>query len=123
MSNISFHIISLVPFSPMQGLASIDTVRSFLSLYDTFLIDCDGVLWNALSSSPMKTTVQSKANASFLNENILSALNYLQNEGKKRLLFVTNNSTKSRQSYKEKFKSLGFNVDLVRQKYRVFYFF
>jgi len=37
----------------------------------------------------------------------------------KRLVFVTNNSTKSRAGYTSKFKSLGLNVTAVRPSQRL----
>lgn len=71
---------------------------SHLSRYSTLLFDCDGVLWQE-------------------NEPIAGAadtLKRLQSMGK-RLLFATNNSGKSRETNMEKFKKLGFDIDINRQ--------
>ena len=61
--------------------------------YDTFLFDCDGVLW--LGSQALPYT--------------LEILNLLKQLGKQ-LIFVTNNSTKSRLAYTKKFASFGIDV-------------
>ncbi|XP_065835361.1 glycerol-3-phosphate phosphatase-like isoform X2 [Oscarella lobularis] len=66
---------------------------SFVDSVDTFLIDCDGVLWhgNDLIDGANRT-IQS-----------------LRSLGK-RLFFVTNNSTKSRLQYSQKFDRLGMKA-------------
>ena len=60
---------------------------------DSMLLDCDGVLWKG----------------SELISGSREALEVFQAEGKK-LLFITNNSSKSRTAYCSKFKSLGLDV-------------
>ncbi|KAK9476630.1 HAD-like domain-containing protein [Lipomyces japonicus] len=70
-----------------------DQVEEFLSKYDDFLFDCDGVLWQGSVLLP------------FVKE----TLELLRSRGK-RLIFVTNNSTKSRKAYTKKFSSLGIEV-------------
>jgi len=73
-------------------------ISSFLELidqYDTFIFDCDGVLWDAgLKLEPAFDT-----------------LNFLKEKGKS-IFFVTNNSTKSRKKYSHKISSLGFDTPL-----------
>jgi len=63
-----------------------------LHKYRNFLVDCDGVLWNG--------------NAVIASS--VDAINRLMEQGKN-VVFVTNNSTKSRRAYCEKFSKLGFN--------------
>ncbi|KAL0230636.1 hypothetical protein PCE1_004193 [Barthelona sp. PCE] len=58
--------------------------------YNTFIFDCDGVLW--LLGEPLKGAVE--------------FLNYLHDENQK-ILFVTNNSTLSDVEYTKKFKRIG----------------
>ncbi|KAK9472541.1 HAD-like domain-containing protein [Dipodascopsis tothii] len=65
----------------------------FLDSYDNFLFDCDGVLWQGSELLPY----------------VVETLDLLRSKGKK-LIFVTNNSTKSRQAYTKKFKGLGIDV-------------
>ncbi|PLB38367.1 4-nitrophenylphosphatase [Aspergillus candidus] len=65
-------------------------IRSFLDKFDVFLFDCDGVLWSGDHCFPGT------------NE----TLELLRSQGKQ-VVFVTNNSTKSRTDYKKKFDSLG----------------
>uniref|UniRef100_A0A1I7ZNX2 4-nitrophenylphosphatase n=1 Tax=Steinernema glaseri TaxID=37863 RepID=A0A1I7ZNX2_9BILA len=67
---------------------------SLLALYDTFIFDADGVLWlggDAIPGSP-----------EFVNGLI---------DAGKRVVIVTNNSTKTVDEYFEKTKTLGFKVD------------
>ncbi|KAI0074353.1 2-phosphoglycolate phosphatase [Panus rudis PR-1116 ss-1] len=64
--------------------------EKLLDLYDTWLFDCDGVLWNGDK----------------LVDGVLEVLELLRSR-KKSVMFVTNNATKSRKSYKTKFDKLG----------------
>ena len=67
--------------------------RSLVDATETFIFDCDGVIWKGDS----------------LIEGVPETLDLLRSMGK-RLIFVTNNSTKSRQGYTKKFESLGLKV-------------
>jgi phosphoglycolate phosphatase len=58
-----------------------------------FVFDCDGVLWKGDT----------------LLEGVAETLEMLRSMGKK-IIFVTNNSTKSRKGYQAKFSSLGLTV-------------
>ncbi|KAH6687156.1 4-nitrophenylphosphatase [Plectosphaerella plurivora] len=64
--------------------------QEFLDKFDTFLIDCDGVLWSGDN----------------LFDGVREAIESLRAQGK-RLVFVTNNSTKSRPDYHKKFARLN----------------
>ena len=61
-----------------------------LNKTDVFIFDCDGVIWKGDS----------------LIDGVPAVLKMLREAGKK-ILFFTNNSTKSRKGYLEKFASLG----------------
>ncbi|KAF8826852.1 hypothetical protein HHX47_DHR5001071 [Lentinula edodes] len=63
---------------------------ALLDKYDTWMFDCDGVLWQGDK----------------LIDGAVEVLRLLR-ERKKQVLFVTNNATKSRKSYKTKFDHLG----------------
>jgi hypothetical protein len=65
----------------------------FIESIDTFLLDCDGVIWIEQCLLP----------------DIQATITWLRSLGK-RLFFITNNSTKSRQEYVEKFGKLGIQV-------------
>ncbi|KAL9617972.1 MAG: hypothetical protein Q9160_007277 [Pyrenula sp. 1 TL-2023] len=65
-------------------------LKTFLDKFDTFLFDCDGVLWSGDTVFP----------------NTVETLSMLRKQGK-RLIFVTNNSTKSREDYLKKLTGLG----------------
>lgn len=60
---------------------------------ETFIFDCDGVIWKGDK----------------LIDGVPETLDMLRSKGK-RLVFVTNNSTKSRKQYGKKFETLGLNV-------------
>ncbi|KAK9451713.1 HAD-like domain-containing protein [Limtongia smithiae] len=80
----------------MAGPAKITTkeeAEAFLDKYDDFLFDCDGVLWQGDHLLPY----------------VRETLDLLRSRGK-RLIFVTNNSTKSRHAYTKKFAKLGIAV-------------
>ncbi|KMZ72841.1 Phosphoglycolate phosphatase 2 [Zostera marina] len=70
-----------------------DNIRSFVDSVDAFLFDCDGVIW--------------KGNK--LIDRVTETLNVLRSMGKN-IIFVTNNSTKSRKQYAKKFLRLGLSV-------------
>lgn len=70
-------------------------VIEFLDKFDTILSDCDGVLWvnnDAVPGAP-------------------STLNKLRHMGKK-IIFATNNSTKTREQFQQKLLKLGFECEL-----------
>ncbi|KAL3881235.1 hypothetical protein ACJMK2_027691 [Sinanodonta woodiana] len=67
----------------------------FLTSYDNFLLDCDGVLWQTDHVTPIGGISQTIE--------LLHSLN-------KRLLYVTNNSMHGRSMYVEKFKKYGFEA-------------
>lgn len=75
--------------SPIK-LDNKQTVLEFLDSYDTFLFDCDGVLWSGTHLLP----------------HVIETLTLLKKLNKT-VLFVTNNSTKSRQDYTKKFSNFG----------------
>ncbi|OJJ60788.1 hypothetical protein ASPSYDRAFT_765194 [Aspergillus sydowii CBS 593.65] len=65
-------------------------IREFLDKFDVFLFDCDGVLWSGDHVFP----------------GTVETLELLRSSGKQ-IVFVTNNSTKSRADYKKKLEALG----------------
>ncbi|CAF1133093.1 unnamed protein product [Adineta ricciae] len=67
--------------------------KSLLDNHDTFLFDCDGVLWNFPEIFP----------------GAVELLNYLTEHGKQ-LFFVTNNSTKTQDDYAKRFNDIGYKA-------------
>lgn len=65
----------------------------FIASMDTFIFDCDGVLWN--EAGPLEGAVE-----------VLEELRKLN----KRIFFVTNNSSKSRAAYLKKFEKFGIEA-------------
>ncbi|KAL4076844.1 HAD-like domain-containing protein [Scleroderma yunnanense] len=74
-------------------LSAAEDYAALLDRYDTWMFDCDGVLWHG--DRPIEGAVE--------------VLDMLRKRGK-RLLFVTNNATKSRRSYKTKFDQLSIEA-------------
>ena len=74
-----------------------ENIASVLGRYDTFLLDCDGVLWE---------------NATFGKfDGIKETVEKLRSMGK-HLIFISNNPRSSKESFQEKFQSLcGFTAD------------
>ncbi|KAK1423681.1 hypothetical protein QVD17_18988 [Tagetes erecta] len=72
---------------------SLTNVQNLLDSVDCFLFDCDGVIWKGDT----------------LIDGVPQTLEMLRSKGKK-LVFVTNNSSKSRKQYAHKFQSLGIPV-------------
>ncbi|CAN0899598.1 Phosphoglycolate phosphatase 1B, chloroplastic [Linum grandiflorum] len=71
----------------------LDNADALIDSVETFIFDCDGVIWKGDK----------------LIEGVPETLDMLRSRGK-RLVFVTNNSTKSRKQYGKKFETLGLNV-------------
>lgn len=69
------------------------TTSRLIESTDIFIFDCDGVIWKGDT----------------LIEGASQALNKLRLRGKK-ILFLTNNSTKSRKGYFEKASKLGLDI-------------
>ncbi|XP_057962420.1 phosphoglycolate phosphatase 2 isoform X2 [Malania oleifera] len=76
-----------------SALLSSHSARDLFDSVDAFLFDCDGVIWKGDK----------------LIDGVAQTLEMLRSKGK-RLVFVTNNSTKSRRQYAKKFCSLGIVV-------------
>ncbi|KAK6351536.1 hypothetical protein TWF718_004694 [Orbilia javanica] len=70
-------------------------IDAFIDQFDYFLFDCDGVLWQG----------------NVLLPKVVETLEMLRNKGKK-LVFVTNNSSKSREAYSKKFAQFGIPVEV-----------
>ena len=80
-------------------------VKDFFNSFDTVLTDCDGVLWKGPKALP----------------NSAETISTLQKLGKK-VIFVTNNATKTRDEYLAKCSSLGFeakDVSFVTYNYYI----
>lgn len=79
--------------SSLPKRATLADKRTLLDKVDCFIFDCDGVIWRGDS----------------VIEGVPETLDMLRDMGKQ-LVFVTNNSTKSRAGYLKKFTGLGLNV-------------
>eukprot|EP01064_Diplonema_japonicum_P021231 TRINITY_DN30779_c0_g1_i1.p1 TRINITY_DN30779_c0_g1~~TRINITY_DN30779_c0_g1_i1.p1 ORF type:complete len:311 (+),score=81.07 TRINITY_DN30779_c0_g1_i1:50-934(+) len=74
-------------------ITTTEAAKELLAKYETFLFDCDGVIW--CGAAPL--------------EGVKEAIKELQDTGK-RVLFVSNNSTKDRSEYVAKFAKMGITV-------------
>lgn len=79
--------------APSGGVPYLTDARALIDNVETFIFDCDGVIWKGDK----------------LIDGVPETLDMLRNLGKK-MVFVTNNSTKSRKQYGKKFESLGLSV-------------
>jgi len=77
------------------NLDSREKAEEFLNRFDYILSDCDGVLWVNGDSVP----------------GVPQVMNKLRSRGKK-IVFATNNSTKSREEFHGKLKKLGYTAYL-----------
>lgn len=84
-----------VPRGVYQRLVSEEEKATLLHRYDNFLFDCDGVLWSGTSSLP----------------GVASVLQKLRERGK-RILFVTNNASKSRRLLLERIQQAGIQAEI-----------
>ncbi|KAL2022322.1 hypothetical protein VTK56DRAFT_5720 [Thermocarpiscus australiensis] len=80
---------------PKYLTGDVTAINEFIDRFDAFLLDCDGVIWSGDD----------------VFEGVVGTLEFLRSRGKK-IVFVTNNSTKSRQDYLKKFSSLGIPSDV-----------
>ncbi|KAK7439856.1 hypothetical protein VKT23_017427 [Stygiomarasmius scandens] len=79
------------PFFP----TTVEDYRKIVDDYDTWLFDCDGVIWKG------NTPIQGAAEVS----------QFLRSRGK-RIIFVTNNPTHSRATFKKKFAAMGVEASV-----------
>ncbi|KAL6863754.1 hypothetical protein ACP4OV_016657 [Aristida adscensionis] len=79
--------------NPRCSLLTADAARSLVDSVEAFLFDCDGVIWKGDK----------------LIQGVPETMELLRKMGKK-LVFVTNNSRKSRRQYSKKFRALGLEV-------------
>jgi 4-nitrophenyl phosphatase len=80
----------------IQCIKTKEDALKFVNSIDTFLVDCDGVIWLGDRLIP----------------HVDSTFAWLREQGKQ-LIFLTNNSTKSRDAYVKKFQQLGIAVERV----------
>lgn len=89
-------VMTSAPPAAASGVAPrLADPAAMLAGIKTFIFDCDGVVWRGDS----------------LIDGVKETLDYLRKDLGKRVFFVTNNSTKSRQQYLGKFTKLGLDVE------------
>ncbi|OVA11065.1 HAD-superfamily hydrolase [Macleaya cordata] len=81
-------------FTIRASAEPLKNANELIDSVETFIFDCDGVIWKGDS----------------LIDGVPKTLDMLRSKGK-RLVFVTNNSTKSRKQYGKKFETLGLSVN------------
>ncbi|KAF4356777.1 hypothetical protein G4B88_022026 [Cannabis sativa] len=80
-------------FTTRASAQPLTNADELIDSVETFIFDCDGVIWKGDK----------------LIDGVPETLDLLRSKGK-RLVFVTNNSTKSRKQYGKKFETLGLSV-------------
>ncbi|XP_065619227.1 phosphoglycolate phosphatase 1A, chloroplastic [Quercus suber] len=81
-------------FTIKASAQPLKNAEELINSVETFIFDCDGVIWKGDK----------------LIDGVPETLDMLRSKGK-RLVFVTNNSTKSRKQYGKKFETFGLNVN------------
>ncbi|CAG7925180.1 unnamed protein product [Penicillium olsonii] len=82
-------------------------LREFLDKFNVFLFDCDGVLWSGDHLFPGTVETLELLRKNGVSQNAMSVQQKLTNGLGKQVVFVTNNSTKSRADYRKKLEGLG----------------
>ncbi|CAN6483157.1 unnamed protein product [Victoria cruziana] len=85
--------VSGADLSVRASAEPLKNAEELINSVETFIFDCDGVIWKGDK----------------LIDGVPETLDMLREKGK-RLVFVTNNSTKSRKQYGKKFETLGLSV-------------
>ncbi|TVU48903.1 hypothetical protein EJB05_00187 [Eragrostis curvula] len=78
-----------------MAAAKLEDADALIDSVETFIFDCDGVIWKG---------------DKLIDDGVPETLDLLRSKGK-RLVFLTNNSTRSRKQYGSKFRTLGLTVD------------
>ncbi|KAL0575796.1 hypothetical protein V5O48_006174 [Marasmius crinis-equi] len=95
-------------------LSSPEEYTRLIDQYDTWMFDCDGVLWHGDRLIPgaieVLSLLREKSTYLQLFSIPIRRLNKIKQE--KKVIFVTNNATKSRKSYKGKFDNLGVEASV-----------
>ncbi|KAF7881171.1 uncharacterized protein EAF02_007062 [Botrytis sinoallii] len=91
--------------SPKYLTGDQSAIDDFIDQFDVFLFDCDGVLWSGDHIFP--GTVETLE--------LLRSKELIMYYSRQKVVFVTNNSTKSRTEYQKKLTALGVpsNVDEI----------
>ncbi|RHZ65302.1 4-nitrophenylphosphatase [Aspergillus thermomutatus] len=94
--------------APRHLTGNKEGIKEFLDKFDVFLFDCDGVLWSGdhLFPGTVETLEMLRSNGMRAPAGEMLRPRDLYPPGK-RVVFVTNNSTKSRADYKKKLEKLG----------------
>ena len=96
-------------------LSSSEELKQLVDSVDTFLLDCDGVIYHGPNVVPgVKETLSMLRKAGQLLSDLVPCVTGLisPSTGKK-LIFVTNNAAKSRRQYVETFNKLGLEAQPV----------
>ena len=99
--------------STSKHLSSLDEYHQLLDRYDTWLFDCDGVLWRGSTlvdgAKEFLQLLRSKSGVFCVPFSWLLTF-FLED---KNVIFVTNNASNSRATYKNKFDKLGIEEHVV----------
>ena len=93
-------------------LSSKKDYESLFDKYDTWMFDCDGVLWHGdrLINGAIDVLRILRSKSGWIHH-FHDLISHYSSD--KKVLFVTNNATKSRREYKKKFDQLGVEAHVV----------
>jgi len=96
-------------------LSSQEDYKKLLDSYDTWLFDCDGVLWRGdhLIDGATEVLEILRRRSTWTHPQFISGDSASLSGQDKKVVFVTNNATKSRKKYKMKFDQLGVEAHVV----------
>jgi 4-nitrophenyl phosphatase len=95
-------------------LGAPEEYSELIGRFDTFMLDCDGVIWHGNTLVPGAKEVltylrSQRKRCSTAIVGSTSSFGILE----KQIIFVTNNATQSRRDYKKKFDKLGIQAEVV----------
>lgn len=98
-------------------LSSPEDYAGLLEKYDTWMFDCDGVIWSgdhSIEGAIQVLDILRSRSMSIANQFIFVFLfGIILFFVDKKVIFVTNNAAKSRKTYKAKFDGLGIEAHVV----------
>jgi 4-nitrophenyl phosphatase len=96
--------------------SSPENYKKLLDAHDTWMFDCDGVLWHGTHPIDGVIELLNALRALSQYHHIVTIVHRIYDDHwiEKSIIFVTNNATQSRATYKKKFDKMGIEAHVVR---------